>query len=152
MKGETLLKPIMGGALAAIAMLGAYLAVISALSGWGFALSQFAEFWPYLSALSIGFGIQIGMYLYLKQLSTKRHYAHCAVATSGTTSGVAMLACCSHYLANILPVIGAAALVSIIAEYQIGFFWLGLAFNGAGLAYMLWQVAAAREAFTERRA
>ena len=102
--------------------------------------------------MSIGFGIQIGLYLYLKQLSTKRHYAHCAVATSGTTSGVAMLACCSHYLANILPVIGAAALVSIIAEYQIGFFWLGLVFNGAGLAYMLWQVAAARKAFTERRA
>jgi P-type Cu+ transporter len=149
---EALSRPITVGTVAAIAMLTAYLAIISALSGWDFALSQFSEFWPYLVALSVGFAIQIGLYFYLRQLTAKRHYAHCAIATSGTTSGAAMLACCTHYLANILPVIGATALVSAIAEYQIGLFWLGLAFNAAGLAYVLWQVIAAKEAFTERDA
>ena len=44
------------GALASAAMLAAYLAIVSALSGSGFALSQFSEFWPYLFALSVGFG------------------------------------------------------------------------------------------------
>jgi Cu+-exporting ATPase len=150
MKNESFFSnPITRGSLAVIAMLGAYLAVILALSGWDFALSQFSEFWPYLIALSMGFGTQIGLYFYLKQLTSKRHYAHCAVATSGTTSGAAMLACCTHYFANILPILGATALVSAIAEYQIGFFWVGLAFNAAGLAYILWQVIAAKEAFRE---
>ena len=138
--------------MAVIAMLGAYFAIISALSGSDFALSQFSEFWPYLVALSGGFGIQIGLYIYLKQLTARRHHAHCAIATSGTTSGAAMLACCTHYLANILPVLGATALVSAIAEYQIGLFWLGLAFNAAGLAYIFWQVIAAKQAFMERHA
>jgi Cu+-exporting ATPase len=133
-------------------MLGSYLAIILALSGWDFALSQFSEFWPYLIALSIGFGTQIGLYFYLKQLTAKRHLVHCAITTSGTTSGVAMLACCTHYLANILPVVGATALVSVVAEYQIGLFWAGLAFSAAGLTYIIWQVVAAKEAFRESHA
>ncbi|MGE5643906.1 MAG: hypothetical protein ACM3Y8_12925 [Byssovorax cruenta] len=133
-------------------MLAAYLAIVSALSGWGFALSQFSEFWPYLVALSVGFGAQIGLYFYLKQLTVKRRYSHCAIATSGTTSGAAMLACCSHYLANILPIIGVTTLMSAIAQYQIAFFWVGLAFNAAGLAYILWQVITAKEVFRERHA
>jgi P-type Cu+ transporter len=149
---NTLSKPIIGGAFAAIAMLGGYLAIISALSGWDFALSQFSEFWPYLFALSAGFGIQIGLYFYLKQLTAKRHLVHCAITTSGTTSGVAMLACCTHYLANILPVVGATALVSVVAEYQIGLFWAGLAFSAAGLMYIIWQVIAAKEATRESHA
>lgn len=147
MNNEGLSKPVLGAALAAVAMLGAYLTIILALSGWDFALSQFSEFWPYLIALSVGFGMQIGLYFYLKQLTAKRHYAHCAIATSGTTSGAAMLACCTHYLVNILPIIGITALVSVIAEYQIALFWIGLAFNAAGLAYILWQVITAKEAF-----
>lgn len=145
-------RPIATGALASVAMLAAYLAIVSALSGSGFALSQFSEFWPYLVALSVGFGAQIGLYFYLKQLTAKRHYSHCAIATSGTTSGAAMLACCSHYLANILPIIGVTTLMSAIAQYQIAFFWVGLAFNAAGLAYILWQVITAKEAFRERHA
>jgi Cu+-exporting ATPase len=152
MNNEALSKPITGGALAAIAMLGAYLAIISALSGWDFVVSQFSEFWPYLIALSVGFGTQIGHYFYLKQLTAKRHLVHFAIATSGTTSGAAMLACCTHYLANIVPVVGATALVGVVAEYQIGFFWVGLAFNAIGLTYIIWQVIAAKEAFRENHA
>jgi Cu+-exporting ATPase len=142
-------RPLAIGALAFAAMLTAYLAIISALSGWDFALSQFSKFWPYLVALSVGFGAQIGLYFYLKQLAAKRHYSHCAIATSGTTSGAAMLACCSHYLANIIPIIGVTTLMSTIAEYQTAFFWVGLAFNTAGLGYILWQVIAASKAFRE---
>ena len=152
MSNEVLSKPITRGASATIAMLAAYFAIISALSGWDFALSQFSEFWPYLVALSIGFGTQLGLYFYLKQLTASRHFTHCAIATSGTTSGAAMLTCCTHYLANILPILSATAVVSAVAEYQIGLFWVGLAFNAAGLTYVLWQVIAAKHAFREKLA
>lgn len=129
-----------------------YFGVLALVSGWSFTVSQFTEFWPYIVALAVGFGAQVGLYLYLRQLSAERHLAHCAVAASGTTSTAAMLACCTHYLTNVLPVLGATGLVTIVAQYQVEFFWLGLAFNAAGLSYVLWQVWAAKGAYRESHA
>jgi len=47
-----------------------------------------------------------------------------------------MLACCTHYIANILPVIGAAGAVTLVAQYQVELFWVGLAFNLAGIIFI----------------
>jgi Cu+-exporting ATPase len=58
------------------------------------------------------------------------------VAVSGTTSTAAMISCCAHYLTNILPVVGAAGAVALVAQYQIELFWFGLACNLAGILYM----------------
>jgi Cu+-exporting ATPase len=58
------------------------------------------------------------------------------MAASGTTSTAAMISCCAHYLTNIAPVLGATGLVTFAAQYQIEFFWLGIAFNAAGIAYI----------------
>lgn len=133
--------PVAGGASAFSAMLGIYFSVLTLVSGWGFTLSQFGEFWPYIVTLALGFGTQVGFYLYLKQLSV-HHHAHHMVAASGTTSTAAMLACCTHYLTNILPVLGAVGAVSLVAQYQVELYWIGLAFNAAGLAYIGRQVLA----------
>jgi Cu+-exporting ATPase len=136
-----------GGTAAFGALLGIYFSVLTLVSGWSFALSQFAEFWPYIITLALGFGAQVGLFLYLKQLSMHHHHAHHMVAASGTTSTAAMLACCTHYLTNILPVLGAVGAVSLVAQYQVELFWIGLVFNAAGLAYIGHQVWLAREAF-----
>jgi Cu+-exporting ATPase len=58
------------------------------------------------------------------------------VAVSGTTSTAAMISCCAHYLTNILPVVGAAGAIALVAQYQIELFWFGLACNVAGIIYM----------------
>lgn len=143
------MKPLVSGATAFFALLAIYVGVLSLVSGWSFTVSQFAEFWPYIVTLAFGFGVQVGLYFYLKQLSEHRHQAHCVVAASGTTSTVAMLACCTHYLTNILPLLGTVSLVSLVAQYQIQLFWIGLAFNAAGLVYIGYQVVLARRAFIE---
>jgi Cu+-exporting ATPase len=62
------------------------------------------------------------------------------VAVSGTTSTAAMISCCAHYLTNILPVVGAAGVVALVAQYQIELFWFGLACNAAGILYMTTRV------------
>lgn len=59
-----------------------------------------------------------------------------AVAVSGGTSTAAMISCCMHYLANVLPVLGATGLVSLVAQYQTELFWIGLTFNAAGGAFV----------------
>ena len=65
------------------------------------------------------------------------------MAASGATSTAAMVSCCTHYLANLLPIVGAAGLVALATRYQVQLFWLGLAFNVAGIAYIGSKVAAA---------
>ncbi len=145
-------KAMIGGAAAIIALLLLYVAVLTAVSGADFAFSQFAEFWPYVITLATGFGAQVGLYLHLRHLTVRLHQSHCAIAVSGTTSTAAMLACCTHYLANVLPVLGATGLVTFAAQYQIQLFWVGLAFNAAGLAYVGRQVYAATHALKEKHA
>ncbi len=141
------MKAFLSGAVAFFALLAIYFGVLTLLSGWTYTLSQFAEFWPYIVTLALGFGTQVGLYGYLKQLSAHHHHAQHMVAATGTTSTTAMLACCAHYLTNILPVLGAVGVVSIVAQYQTQLFWIGLAFNAAGLAYVGRQVLLARDAY-----
>ena len=145
-------RAMLGGVSAALVLLGLYVGVLTALSGWNFTISQFNEFWPFMVALASGFGLQVGLFLRLRQLTAIHHHANHVVAASGTTSTVAMLACCTHYLANVLPVLGAVGLVSMVAQYQVQLLWIGLIFNAAGLAYITWQFSTAKRAFKEMHA
>ena len=128
-------RPLLFGALASAAMLSIYFGVLGSLSGWDFTLAEFARFWYFVVPLALGFGVQIGLYTHLKQ-RLAHHHAGKVVATTGATSTVAMISCCSHYLASILPVIGATGLVMLVAEYQVELFWVGLAFNAAGIVFI----------------
>ena len=134
--GTSLLKPLAIGILAFLAMLGIYFGVLTLVSGWDFTVSQFAQFWYYVLPLALGFGIQIGLYVYLRQRLAHHHTGGKMVVASGATSTGAMLACCSHYLTNILPVIGAAGAITMIAQYQVELFWVGLAFNLSGIIFI----------------
>ena len=140
------IRPLSGGTAALAVLLGIYFGVLTLVSGWGFTVSQFALFWPYIVTLALGFGAQAGLYLYLRQLSAHHHHAHHVVAASGTTSTAAMLACCAHYLTNVLPVLGAVGVVSLVAQYQLELFWISLAFNAAGLFFIGYQVRMAKKA------
>lgn len=138
------LEPLVGGGLAALAMLGVYFGVLTLVSGWDFTLSQFTQFWFYVLPLSLGFGIQMGLYIYLRLRLMHHHGGGKMVVASGATSTGAMLACCAHYLAGVLPLIGAAGAVTLIAEYQVQLFWIGLAFNLAGIAFIGSRIISAR--------
>lgn len=124
------------GALGTAALLAIYFATLGAVSGAGYALEQFATFWPYIVALATGFGIQAGLFAWLHRAVHAAHGSGKVVAASGTTSGVAMVSCCAHYLVNLLPALGAAGLVTFVAQYQVALFWVGLLANALGIAYM----------------
>ena len=124
------------GIAAAVALLGVYFAVLSLVSGWHFAASQFAEFWYFIVTLSLGFGIQIGLYAYLKRSLHHNGASGKVVAATGTTSTAAMISCCAHYLVNILPILGATGIATIAAQYQVKLFWVGIAFNLLGIAFI----------------
>ncbi len=122
--------------LASGALLAIYFASLTLVSGWNFTVSQFSEFWVYIVPLAAGFGIQVALYLKLRQVVNRAKDTGAVVAASGTTSTAAMVSCCAHYLTNVAPVLGASGLVAFATQFQVELFWLGLAFNAAGIAYV----------------
>lgn len=129
-------RPSAFGALAFGALLAAYFGVLTLVSGWSFTVSQFADFWFYIVPLALGFGVQIALFVRLRQVVSRAKDTGAVVAASGTTSTVAMISCCAHYLANVAPVLGATGLVAFAAQFQVELFWVGLLFNLAGIAYI----------------
>ena len=129
-------RPAIFGGLAFGVMLGLYFGTLALLSGWSFTVSQFEEFWYYILPLAAGFGIQVGLFVRLRQLVSQSSQSKTVVAASGTTSAAAMISCCAHYLVNVAPLLGAAGLVTFAAQFQSEIFWVGLLFNFAGIAYI----------------
>lgn len=138
METKQKIKIVSEGFIATASLLLVYFAVVSVISGFRFAMSQFGSYWYFLIGLAVGFGIQIGLYSYLKQLVKSGSMAipGKTVAVTGTTSTLAMISCCAHYLVTIVPIIGIAGALSVIAAYQVQIFWIGLAFNIFGIAFI----------------
>ena len=130
------MKPIVSGTIASGILLGIYFSVLSLVSGWDFAASQFTEFWYFIISLAFGFGVQIGLYVHLKGLVKGKTGGGGVLGVTGTTSTVAMISCCTHYLVNLLPILGAVGIVTFVAQYQVELFWLGLLFNLGGIVYI----------------
>src|SRR3989338_5636031 len=134
---ENKLRPIIMGFLASLILLLVYFSVLTFVSGWSFTLDQFSKYWYFIVSLSLGFGIQIALFIYLKNAVKDMGGSGKVAAVSGATSTAAMISCCSHYLVNLLPIIGITGFVTIVSQYQIQLFYAGLAFNFLGIVYML---------------
>lgn len=123
-------------------LLALYFGVLTLVSGWQFTWQQFSDFWYFILPLGAGFGLQVALYLRLKEVVHQTKDSKTVMAASGTTSTAAMISCCAHYLVNVAPVLGATGLVTFATQYQVEFFWVGLAFNAAGITYIgnkLWK-------------
>lgn len=133
-------KSILYGTLASVILFGVYFAVLTLASGWKFAQDQFTTYWYFIDSLVVGFGIQVALYQYIKSFVHSGQGMGKVVGISGTTSTVAMISCCAHYLVNLVPIIGLTGLVTFVAQYQVKLFWVGIFFNIAGIVYMMSKV------------
>ena len=136
MMRRTSVWPVFYGTLASTILLGVYFAVLTLVSGWDFAQSQFATYWYFIVSLTLGFGIQIALYQYIKSLVHEGLGMGKIVSVSGTTSTAAMVSCCAHYLVNLVPILGVTGLATFVSQYQIKIFWVGLAFNIFGIVFI----------------
>ncbi len=136
-------RPFIAGFIAADTLLALFVILVTSISGWATTTSQFSQYWYYLVPLAIGFGIQVGLYVYLRE-AVKRMMSKKVMAVTGGTSTAAMISCCAHYLVNLLPIISAAGVATFIGQYQVKLFWVGLAFNLFGIVYIARQVVRAR--------
>ena len=129
-------RPAGFGLTAFGALLAVYFGALTLVSGWSATLAEFFRYWYYIVPLAAGFGLQVALFLRLREVVSRAKQAGAVIAASGTTSTAAMISCCAHYLTNVAPVIGATGLVAFAAQFQVELFWVGLAFNAAGIAYV----------------
>lgn len=129
------LWPVLGAVAGSLVLAGFYLGLISLAQGWQHAWEQLGQDGLFIGPLVVGFGLQIGLFIYLRQLHTRARVA--GVAASTGTSAAAMLACCAHHLADILPVIGLSGAALFLNEFKTPLLWLGLAMNLAGVLYLV---------------
>ena len=136
-------RPYLYGVLASIATVGVYLGMNTLTADWYFARVQFSEYRWWILTLAIGLGIQVTLFtLFRAELrGRKMRAAKSTMAASGGMSATAMMACCSHYLATVVPALGvpflSAAAVASIAEYQTYFFLAGVLSCLVGIGLML---------------
>jgi len=124
------------GILAGLGILVFYISVLTIFQSYGFALYEFKRLWLWLVPLTIGFGTQIGLYASIKHDAALNN----GVAASGTISGGSMVACCSHYLFSVIPIIGITGLTaftSFLMTYQKAFFSIGIVSSVIGITSML---------------
>lgn len=130
------LKSVLVAISGALLLLLVYFAILTLVSGWEFSKEQFFQFWYYIVSLAFGFGLQLGLFTYLKNVIHNRSGTGKVVAVSGMTSTLAMISCCAHYLVNLAPVLGATGLISFVSAYQVELFWIGLLSNLFGIIYI----------------
>ena len=126
-------KPVFLGVLAGVSLFLFYMSVITFFQGFEFAILNFKSVWYWIVPLVIGFGTQIGLYNSIKHTAQMTG----TVAVSGGISGGSMIACCSHFLLNIIPLIGFSGLALFLVKYQTAFFATGIISNVFGIVLML---------------
>ena len=121
------------GLLAGVGLLVFYISVLSIFQDFNFAISNFKSLWYWIIPLVAGFGTQIGLY------ASIRHTAQLTATAAGTgsVSAGSMIACCSHFLLNIIPIVGFSGIALFLMQYQKWFFTIGIISNAIGIAFLL---------------
>lgn len=131
-------KSIFFGILGSISLLALYFAIMAlARSSLSEALLQLKTVIAWVIPLIITFGIQVGLFVYIKDCAKKHAVSGKSTTVSAATSGTAMIACCAHHLTDILPIFGLSVLSTFLAKYQVWFLGIGIASNIAGILLLI---------------
>jgi len=139
--------PVGAGALAGLLLVGLYLGLVTWAQGFGHARELLWDDRYFVAAIATGFGLQVGLFTYLRVILPRRAAASAAGLTAAGTgsSTAAMLACCAHHLTDALPLLGLSGATIFLNDYRIPLMAVGLGVNAAGVAVML------RLVFVQRR-
>ena len=131
-------RHILVGLGAAVLLVTVYLSIIALAQDWSHALEQTAGLWYWVLALASGFGIQAGLFSFIRQGMRERRAATTgSVAVSGSVSAGSMAACCAHHLSDVLPLLGLSGVAIFLVRYQLFFIVAGVLSNIVGITIML---------------
>jgi hypothetical protein len=139
---KRVLLPLAAGLAGALLLTGLYFGIVS----WAESPQHAAElFWEdrwIVFPIILGFGVQAGLYTTLKMRFfipvTAVGPSGPMIGAGGTTSTIAMVACCAHHVADMLPILGLTAAATFLAQYRIAFMLIGLGTTVLGILIMLY--------------
>jgi len=132
-------KAVIYGVFAVIIVLMINWIVLALLDYPEMALDIFSKYYILFILLFGGFGLQVGLFTYFHELNA---ISCSTTVASGGISTISMILCCSHYLLNILPFLGAfigSSSLFALAEYTPYFLWLGVISNVVGIGVLFYQ-------------
>jgi hypothetical protein len=143
---QRVLLPAGAGVLGVLVMSGVYLGIVSLAGSPAHALSLFWEDRALVIPILLGFGLQVGLFTLLKTglyLPVHAPASGAVTAAGGGVSTAAMVACCVHHVADVLPLVGLSAAATFLANWKVPFMIDGLATNLLGSTLMLLALARA---------
>lgn len=135
------MRAVRNGITAGLLLLAFYLLSTGLISrSWTHAWELLLADRYYVAAIAAGFGTQVGLYSALRRRKAACGRGVRAVAASGTGASTgAMIACCLHHLADVLPVLGLAGAAIFFERYKYPVMWLGIGVNLLGIV-LLWRM------------
>ena len=138
---KRILIPLGTGLVGTFFLTGLYFGVMSWTEGFQAARGLFwSDRWIVIPII-LGFGIQAALYAVLKFRLfvpvSATDPSSALIGASGTTSTVAMLACCAHHVTDVLPILGLTAAATFLGRYRLAFMWAGLGMTLVGILVML---------------
>jgi hypothetical protein len=152
-KTQRILWPVGAGMAGAMLLTALYFGIVSWAESPGHAIDLFWEDRWIVIPIILGFGVQMALYTILK----KRLFIPAAnpgpsgalTGAGGTTSTLAMIACCAHHVTDVLPILGLTAAATFLADYQTLFMRVGLGTTLVGIAVMLFILFKERKKATQ---
>lgn len=131
-------------------LMALYLILVSLAEGWTHAVELLLEDAWLVGPIMVGFGVQVGLYTYLRTvIHAATQGAGALAGAGGGTSTAAMVACCAHHVADVLPLLGLSAAAAFLAEYRIPFMLVGLVTNLIGIGVMSFLIIRQRRHLAE---
>ncbi|MBI2865265.1 MAG: heavy-metal-associated domain-containing protein [Chloroflexi bacterium] len=135
-----IVRPAVIGFLAAALLASLYVMIVGITQDFAHAFDLMTTDWYFVIPIVVGFGVQIGLFAYVRGVMKLRKGARSAKAFAGAgtgTSTVSMIACCAHHLTDVLPVLGLSGAAVFLNDNRDPFMAVGIATNLLGIAVMV---------------
>lgn len=139
-KAHPLRRPVLAGVVASVLLASLYIAIVGIAQDFNHAFGLIGDDWYFVVPIVAGFGIQVGLFVYAKaRLRQKAGMgATKAITGAGTgTSTISMVACCTHHLGDVLPIVGFSGASLFLNEYRGPLMALGILTNAIGIVVVL---------------
>jgi hypothetical protein len=136
---KIVIRSYLWGITGSIFLLAIYFLILTFSNSFVHAIEELKVLGIWIALLTLGFGIQTGLFAYVRGSLKARATAQAtaSMAAAGGMSTTAMVACCMHHLTEILPILGVSAASLFLIKYQSFFLAIGVGSNLVGITIML---------------